>query len=362
VPFEVPEVFGVLGQATLTIQEGAELRFRRDAGIYFEQSALEAIGTMMAPIVLRGTQDDKGWWRGISFASQAGSNPLTHQLDWVEIRNGGSTYWGGVRGDGTNQAGLMIWDRTVIAEISNTTFADNEQTGLYITKPDASVTVETSTFTGNDSAAEIHVEHMSGFDSSNTFGASGDGWSDGQTVLVRDTDIDESATWASDVPFEFVGTTGIVDGAAVTISPGAELRFREDAGIYVSGATLNASGTATDPIVFRGTFDLDSWWRGLSFAMGTMGGGENVLSHVTVSQGGSTYWGGTLGAGTTRANIQTLDRTVVLRLDDVTLERSGGVGLHVEDAQTQILGCANVTINDTPAVTGAHTTLMAACQ
>ncbi|RMG54973.1 MAG: hypothetical protein D6722_28405, partial [Bacteroidetes bacterium] len=75
--------------------------------------------------------------------------------------------------------------------------------------------------------------------------------------------------------------------ADVVIEPGVVIEVEENGGIGVYDAgTFKAVGTATQPIVIRGTNAVAGFWRGIHIETNSI---NNQLEHVTISDAGSNY-------------------------------------------------------------------------
>ncbi|MFC7228728.1 hypothetical protein N0B31_15060 [Salinirubellus salinus] len=80
----------VTGDASVTVDVGADFHFREDAGLLVEDGAsLSAIGDPADLIVFEGTTEAAGWWKGIAFTSPSTGNEIAH----TTIEDGGSGKW-----------------------------------------------------------------------------------------------------------------------------------------------------------------------------------------------------------------------------------------------------------------------------
>lgn len=74
---------------------------------------------------------------------------------------------------------------------------------------------------------------------------------------------------------------------ALTIQPGTVIEFEENAGIGVyDGGSINAVGTATEPIVMRGSEAVAGYWRGIHIETISF---NNQFDYVNISDAGSNY-------------------------------------------------------------------------
>ena len=160
---------------------------------------------------------------------------------------------------------------------------------------------------------------------------------------------------AHDVPYLVPDHVKVHEnGGAATIEAGAEFVFEQDAGfavgkVGVETGSLTATGTADDPIVFRGRGDSSGYWDGLAFN-GSQSL-DNKLEHVTISGGGGADSAGNLSLAAC------CGETVTATLDNVTFEKCGeGGGLHFVAStglKTRVKGCSGLKANScSPEVTG----------
>jgi hypothetical protein len=150
------------------------------------------------------------------------------------------------------------------------------------------------TFTPDQSGSYTATLEVSDGDASDTDDAS---LTAEQAVITIDSDIRQDRTLRSGstyriVPPERIGSSlpapaqilAVRDGATLTIEPGAEIRFTEEAALRTDeGGSLVAEGTDADPIVMSttpGNEDPGSW-KGLQLTSG-----ENILRHVQIRHTG----------------------------------------------------------------------------
>ncbi len=130
-----------------------------------------------------------------------------------------------------------------------------------------------------------------------------------------------------------------MDGATLTIAPGAELRFVANIGLYIgrdgAGGQLLAEGTADHPIRMHGAaLSGRGTWTGIIIEAATT---ESRLAELTIEDAGGMY------------------ADAALFVDDVDI-RVNNVGIHhVEDAGFKLLhgarfsaGSAGLVVDDAP--------------
>ncbi len=139
----------------------------------------------------------------------------------------------------------------------------------------------------------------------------------------------------------------VVNNAVVTIPAGTTLRFAPGTGLTVQQGSLNANGTALDPIVFTSSNDQSGFtanpgdWNGIVLGSGT---GGSLLRHVFVKYGAGlsvTNVSPTVDAFTAAFNTPaglTLAGSAVLNTTNALLV--------VNDVGAQQIGAAQLNIRD----------------
>jgi hypothetical protein len=127
-------------------------------------------------------------------------------------------------------------------------------------------------------------------------------------------EITEPTTLGSDRIHRISGE--LLVRSELRIEPGTEIRLEPGAGISVEGSagSIQALGTATNPIRFVGTEASAGWWRSIKFDWSSR---SNALVHVEILHGGAE------GAAVEVA------REARLRLEHARIASSGGYGVIV---------------------------------
>jgi hypothetical protein len=90
----------------------------------------------------------------------------------------------------------------------------------------------------------------------------------GQDFVPIDREIITTSTWTADKPYLIYEYAYIDSGEILTIEPGTQIYFHDDAGLYAKGA-IKALGTIEQPIVFSGDRmemiydDIPDQWQGI---------------------------------------------------------------------------------------------------
>jgi hypothetical protein len=86
---------------------------------------------------------------------------------------------------------------------------------------------------------------------------------------------------------DYYATRSVQITAGLTLDPGVVIECASDIQIFVNGpnAYLNASGTASKNIIFRGSEKIKGWWKTINFNSVNL---NNKLDHVQVLHAGSS--------------------------------------------------------------------------
>ncbi len=317
----------------LELRAGLVLEMPLDGALSISTSgSIHAEGVADSPVTLRGVENERGYWKGLSVASKASANALLYCV----VENAGASQWNGasetvtgiwlpdqsklevansvLRGSGGSALGSQGGGD--ISGFANNTIEDNVST-LMVSPDMAADIAGSNTFADNDDAF-VRVEYTAGFG-----------------------DIEGNDTWAAlEIPYRIKEAMS-VNGQWV-VEPGTTIEVAQDINIFIaSRGSLNAVGTADDPVRFVGVEALRGYWKGIEFHSVTT---DNVLEHAEVLHAGSEgfngsrdsdgalFIGGFYGDGSVTVN-------------DTRIESSGGHGVVVWD-DSQLLGCGGVTFAD----------------
>ncbi|TVR05344.1 MAG: collagen-like protein [Deltaproteobacteria bacterium] len=320
--------------ATLTVEPGTVVLFRDGAGIAVESGgALRAEGEATAPIVFRGTEEERGWWRGIYFETERPTNRLVH----VTIEHAGSDAWA----TNSEPAGLTVArpGRSATLRLQNSTLRENSGWGMFAGRNGALDDFAGNTFTGNQrGAAYVDPRHMTAFDADSVFTGN-----DVDVVRVISGSLDVGGTIRSiDVPWSSEGFR-VVD-EDVVIEAGAVFEMRDGTGVTVDGPGLRIDGSETAPVIFRGSEPEAGWWKGVFYEQTTSS--NNAVRYVVIEHAGSEAQ---------QTNLQpaglTLSRggrtATVAELTGVVARNNAGYGIYIhENARVDAISELTLEGND----------------
>jgi hypothetical protein len=328
--------------APLTLEPGVVVQMEEGASMTVRgDGALAAEGTADSPIVFEGASvGTRGYWKGLAFEVGGTEEPLAYGvvLDHVRIADAGSSAWNG--NDDTVAAVFMNTSGSAL--ITNTEIHNSAGYGLY-----AGGDARIAGFAGNhlhdnNAPMRIHPDLVGGLAGTSTIENNTD---DRVWVVFGNNDkVSRAATWRDLGTPYYIADRMFVE-AAVEVEAGVEIELAQDIAMRVLElGSLTASGTADDPVVFRGAnANASGFWRGLYFESNI---GANQLTNVEVLDAGSTPWNGD------QNSVASLfvSGGGSLELVDAAVGPGGGYGAWVASEST--LTCTGST--DFPGTTGVY--------
>lgn len=337
---------------TLNIDSGNTLEFINGAGFRLGEQAsdcadtsgsLNATGTMENPIMFKGVTSGKGTWLGIGFNSSSPNNKLIY----CDISGGGS--------DGIYNASDFAANITLQCDsrvtIQNSTIADSGGFGIYMLDDDAELEdFEENSIMDNELAPLwMHLPQVGQLDAATSY-AEGNGRPYIQVVGDAVTEAD-LAIKMLEVPYrietEESGRETYVE-KAITIEAGTILEFETAAGLVLGSpgvdcipttGSLNAQGTAEEPIIFRGAAEGQGTWLGIGINSSTS---ANLFTHCEISGGGSKQMYNAGGQG----NI-VVHCSGSLTIENSTIKDSGGWGIDFVQGGNSLSQAGNTFSNNT---------------
>ncbi len=331
IDYVVQCAISVKANALLTIAPGVVIAFEgEDSGIFTsEGGGIKAIGTPTDPILLMGTSENKGVWKGIYF----GSNHPENRLEQVTVMHAGRSASGQ---SGEKGAVQLSRGEDSSGAIVSCTITDNDGYGVFITDESELEEFADNAITDNEQApVGIFFNQLSALDASSDYQGNGDNF-----VEVWESEIEDDAVTMAvlNVPYRFVESTRYNIKNDLTIAAGTTLEFTNGSGLRLgeqssdcadTTGSLNAMGTMTEPITFRGVTAGSGTWLGLGFNSSSP---NNNLVYCAISGGGSSklYNGGDFGANIT---LQCDSRVTI---QNTTITESGEFGIYVLDDDAEL--------------------------
>lgn len=261
--------------APLTIEPGVVIQFEEGTGLgVYDTGTIKAVGTATEPIVLRGTAENTGWWRGVHIETQSGENQLEH----LRIEDAGSDYVYCCN----EKASLLLKGAKI--SLNNVAIDNGGGIGLWANKGTEFDSYSNVTIKGHrDYPAWLAPTVLTNLD-----GLGSDYSNNDKNFIFVPGDNFNAPTIVKklNVPYLFEGETYDVT-EALTLEAGVEIVFQENGGIGVyDEGSLAINGKASDPVILRGQEALRGYWRGIHIETNQL---ENSLNYVKLSDAGSNY-------------------------------------------------------------------------
>lgn len=324
--------------AKLTIEPGVTIQFNHGAGVIISNTgALNAVGTLQKPIVLKGTADSVGVWKGLFFSS--GSSSAANELKYCTITNGGSESFDG-------HADYVANIRVALSaalKISNTEVLKSGKDGLFTEGFDDADLNPIAFFADNYFAGNVGFPISTTAPTVNALDGLGSTYViapgvHSRYINVRGGRMFGNHTWkrcsvAYDVSADVIAGYYTNEGN-LTVEPGVKIYFRDSCGIavgeYSSGFISMVSTPASYIILSPSYFNSSLYWKGICFNSTNV---NNRLSYVTINNGGSSSFTGNTSH---LANISIGGYSAgYAQIENTSVTDSKGYGIFVASGSTQ---------------------------
>ena len=268
-----------------TIDAGVVIEFESNAGLLlgkYGDGIIQMNGTAEKPIILSGTQKDKGSWRGIQISSD---NPA-NQMDYVTVEYAGQTGRGGWALQGS-----VIGASGGVMKMDNCTVQHGNLIGLHWLDGSLNagkLTLSNSTFTGNDTPIKTSVNHINTIDGSSTYSGNVNDY-----IKLSANDVIRDVTFhKTDVPFlsdgfkpdnETKRRFTFEPGVTILMEAGSQIRFQN---AFHYNHEIIMVGTAEDPITIKGKEDVPGYWTGIQIDYTT--NPLNEIGFLDIANAGAT--------------------------------------------------------------------------
>jgi hypothetical protein len=313
----------------VTVDAGARIEFSADAGFKVNDGGvIKAQGTQNEHIEFTGTAQTAGAWKGIFIASSSVDNIM----EYVDISYAGSsaiaTYF--------DKAAMGIHSAKI--NLSNVSITGSAGYGIETRSSGSTFSVENCTFDNNaNSHMRIHPEQIHFIDNQTNFNG-GD-----VEVYKGDTQSSGSETWSklNNGTYYLVQTVDI--HRPVTIEAGAQFEMDTNVKLKVSdggdlNGSINATGTATDRIVFSGRSKAAGAWGGILINSSSV---DNTMDYVTIEYGG----GDDLAIYMDSGNLGVYN-DAYLSISNANIENSASHGIIVRVNRDATLSSSNVSYSN----------------
>ena len=323
-PYVVEGLLTIASEATLTIESGVEIRFRRGGwllvGDGFTNGRLVAHGTAEQRIVLHSDEPGPlaGDWGGV-----VANMTDRLELHFVDISNAGML---GVHGD-DHRGSLVVLSGTGL-QLQDSRITGGQAWAVHAAPPSASwdpifTSFLRNTMTGSDHSVAVEL---------NRVGDIGEGNTVDHPIDVYGTMISDDAMWQdTGAAFRLVDTILQVDvGVTLQISAGVDVVV-PDATLVTIDGMLRAVGTAAEPVTFGTAGGMAGTWQGLFIS-----DSGSELRYVSIAGAGATNWYlSSVGAALTLRAMPTTTEGLVIT-------NSSGYGVYLEAEE-----CAGMPVSAT---------------
>ncbi len=319
---------------TLRLDPGVRILFEENMGMTVSPSgAIEAEGTVDAPVVFSGLERTPGFWWGVRIFSADSINRFDHVL--IE-------YAGSNSHSGSIQRANLFLDEDASIEITNSFILDGSGYGIH-----ARHNAKLPGFANNEifghalGPAHVRATVAADLDPTSTYIGNA---RDVIDVYAYTSRITEPTVWEDiGVPYVIVDTPNglYVDLVDFTVDEGTEILFAGDVGLLVEGGSLTFDGTETNPIRLAG---VNNAWKGVQVFRSSA-----TFTYTTIESAGSSSWGAVQPSGAVTINTAS-DQGSFAFFGEGTghTDTAGGLGIVFGAGQTTA-NCAPMTPVHVPA-------------
>ena len=358
-PYVITSSVHIKPGITLTIDPGVEVRLDQYVSLIADAplntggtlkpvgGTLNAVGTATQPITFTGdfpagATPAPGFWNCIQILGADSTHLNTGSvLSYVNIRYGGDGY--------KLPAHANLYLTYAHVAISHANIDDADGDGIYA---DLGGTPDVS-----DTSFSSNIQHAN---SNNGYAVElGDGSVDpvlanlsasGNTydgIALDGGTLAGSNTWdASGLPYYLTRNETLAAGGTLTIAPGVEVRLDQYVSLIAEG-TLNAVGTATQPITFTGDFPAGatptpgSWTSIQILGTASQPNVGSTIQYATVEYGGN----GTSEIQVGYGKVNITDSQILSSGSDGFYAGPGGAGSSIHNSQ--IVNNSNYAVENT---------------
>uniref|UniRef100_UPI0013EA48BD right-handed parallel beta-helix repeat-containing protein n=1 Tax=Candidatus Chloroploca sp. Khr17 TaxID=2496869 RepID=UPI0013EA48BD len=261
----------------LDILPGTVVKFEQYRALWVD-GLLRAEGTAGAPIYFTDWRDDA--IGGDANKDGAASGPTANWWRWINVRTTGtaSFSYAQIAYAGWNDSAGLVKGGTGNLTLQHSTIRHNNGDGLRVAGNTGGVTLTNTLLMSNTTGLRLaNAGQVSGQSTSfsnntsygilqdvnDTFGYTGNTFTGNGTAAVGingGTRLTDLLLSPAGNPFRIVDNVTVGVTATLTVEPGVRIEFPQYRGLWVDGS-LDATGTATNPITFTGTTQAANWWR-----------------------------------------------------------------------------------------------------
>ena len=291
----------------IQIEPGVVIEFEKDTGLTQSDkntTSIFAKGTADKPIIFRGVEKVKGFWRGIVFYS----NSTKNELDYVRIEDAG-----GEPHSNKGEKSAILLNGGGHLKLSNSVISNSNSYGLMTTSNFLSVLeIKNTKFNNNNASLIIEADHIDALHHTNDYAGNTDDF-----VYIKSTPIRKPTVWRkNNVPYRVVEdvSRSFSLEAPLIVEPGVVVEFEKDIFLLVDShkGSVKMIGTPADPIIFTGIDKTLGGWPGFIFDSKNA---SNEIAFMEFHFSGKQINNADLHPGTIRLGWE-----AVLNIHDVTFK------------------------------------------
>jgi len=333
-PYAIDQQIRVEGNATLTIEPGVTMMFKKDVELtiaYNGAGRLVAVGTAPLPIVMTSSAaiPAAGDWAGIRFYGEASTG---NQLSYVTLDDCGKPSGGCIVGLAGVTPGALTIDHVTIDHVGAS--ADGiVENGTDLAFKITNTTFKPGAIATGDFAIYLDAGSFAGIGAGNIFNSA--------TIDVDGGTVKSTASWVNPGTPIVVTSTFRVEGDAspiLTLAPGTIMQFDADVALWIgyNGAgQLVAEGTAAAPIVMtsKAVRPGPGDWEGVQLWDGTANGTK--LAYLKLDYCGAPTSGCIHATSGVKSDRVTIDHVTI----DHVGAQANGIVEEGTDSRFKITNC-----------------------
>lgn len=317
-------ITGVLNvESVLQIDSGVVIEMGEGASIVIKTTGtLIAKGSASNPIKITGRTKSRGSWKYI----MVNSNDPRNEMSYVNIEYGG--------GDNSNN-GTLYMNTGGFLKMQFSKISNSKNNAIVLAADDAHL----EGFTDNqieycEYPMQIKPNQIPEINDNTVYANN-----DHNYITLTGAYIRTPLTWSKkSIPYVHKGTTVIEADVSMTQGVNIQMDFGSMIQVRPEGS-LNATGTASEKIVFSSVQQVQGYWHCLLFGSRST---NNRLAYVDISYGGgspeyisSVYVGAPMGLP-----------EAIVSISNCNISMSAGWGIYVQSNASMINGGGNTYANN----------------